>query len=346
MDARNFEGKVGRDPRAPPQRSFVLILPALFAAIYPWLLTTESSLIRSSGLAGSVAIAIATIVTLLAASTVMLLSFFAVRTVANGIWPRILSHLAFTTPTLIVALGNFASVLSLRGAVAATWLVLWTALAVMALAFPGAGSQTAFLSPSRRFQLTNAHGISACAIIILFLAPHLSNHLTGLWSGATHIAVMKFLRHVYRNDVIQPLLFTLIAFQILSGLTLVGNRIGRRDSLIGALQTMTGIYVAVFFLGHMTAVFAARHAGTDTNWNWLTDNDKGLLVGLRNLSLVGHYWVGPIAIITHIACGLRAILLQHRVSLIQADRLAFGLMGLSFVVSSAILAGLIGIHLA
>jgi heme A synthase len=115
------------------------------------------------------------------------------------------------------------------------------------------------------------------------------------------------LSHRYRAAA----LLTLIAFQILSGLTLVSSRLQQQDTLLGTLQTMTGIYVAVFFLGHLTAVFAARHAGIDTNWNWLTDSDRGLLSDLRSLSLVAHYWVGPIAIVTHLACGLRALMLQH-----------------------------------
>src|SRR4030081_584651 len=41
---------------------------------------------------------------------------------------------------------------------------------------------------------------------------------------------------------------------------------------------MCGAYIGVYFLAHMTAVFAARYAGTDTNWNWLTNNDTTMLV--------------------------------------------------------------------
>ena len=70
------------------------------------------------------------------------------------------------------------------------------------------------------------------------------------------------------------------------------------NDFLGTLQTMCGAYIGVYFLAHVTAVFAARYAGTDTNWNWLTNNDTAMLVSLSSLRLIAHYWVGPIAIIT------------------------------------------------
>jgi hypothetical protein len=96
----------------------------------------------------------------------------------------------------------------------------------------------------------------------------------------------------------------------------------------------------------MTAVFAARYAGTDTNWNWLTNNDTGMLVSLSSLRLIAHYWVGPVAIITHLACGLRMVLLQHEVSPAIATRLVPAFMTLGIVISSVILVGLFSVHIA
>lgn len=324
-----------------------VVLPALCAALYPAALGAAIALIHALALGGAAAAALGTGLALLAAWAVMGASFLVELRASGGAWPRILCHLAFTTPTLIVALGNFAGVLQRRGAVTAVWLLLWALLAAVALAFPGTASPTApaAAAPGRR-RLASAHAVSAGAIIVLFIAPHLGNHLTGLWSGPAHIATMAVVRSIYRTDLTQPLLLTLIAFQILSGLTLVSRRLQQRDTLLGTLQTMTGIYVAVFFLGHLTAVFAARHAGIDTNWNWLTDNDRGLLSALGSLGLVAHYWVGPVAIVTHLACGLRALMLQHHAPAARANALAFGLMGLAVVASSAILAGLLGVHIA
>jgi hypothetical protein len=103
-------------------------------------------------------------------------------------------------------------------------------------------------------------------------------------------------------------------FQVLSGGALLRRRLTIPNDFLGTLQTMCGAYIGVYFLAHMTAVFAARYAGTDTNWIWLTNNDTTMLVSLSSLRLIAHYWVGPIAIITHLACGLRMALLQREVS--------------------------------
>ena len=98
----------------------------------------------------------------------------------------------------------------------------------------------------------------------------------------------------------------------------------------------------------MTAVFATRHAGTDTNWIWLTRPNDSMLVSLSpsNLRLIAHYWVGPIAIVAHVACGLRAVLLQHNVSPATANRLALALITLGGVAASLIIAALLNVHIA
>jgi hypothetical protein len=202
------------------------------------------------------------------------------------------------------------------------------------------------MTPVAHRRLALAHGISAIAILLLFVGPHIVNHVTGFWNGPVHIAVMNAARRVYRDDIVQPLLLALIGFQILSGIALVRRRMRMPNDFLGTVQTMAGVYVGVYFLAHMTAVFAARYAGTDTNWSWLTRPNNSMLVSLSNLRLIAHYWIGPIAIIAHLACGLRMVLLQRDVSLGTANRLALTLITLGVVVSSVILAALLNIHVA
>ena len=121
---------------------------------------------------------------------------------------------------------------------------------------------------------------------------------------------------------------------------------GMPSDIFGTVQTMCGAYIGVYFLAHMTAVFAARYAGIDTNWAWLTRPHDSMLVSLSNLRLIAHYWVGPIAIATHVACGLRMILLQRDTSLAAANRLALALITVGVVISSVILAALLNVHIA
>jgi hypothetical protein len=182
--------------------------------------------------------------------------------------------------------------------------------------------------------------------LLLFVLPHIVNHVVGLWSGAAHFELMKTVRYFYRDDIVQPALLALIGFQILSGGALLRRRLTISSDFLGTLQTMCGAYIGVYFLAHMTAVFAARYAGTDTNWNWLTNNDTTMLVSLSSLRLIAHYWVGPLAVITHLACGLRVVLLQREVSPGLAALLVPVFMGVGIAVSSLILVALFAVHIA
>ncbi len=252
----------------------------------------------------------------------------------------------FATPSLYVGFNNVAGVLHAPSAVPVAWLIFWTLMAMIVLLGSRSSSAASAISGVGHRRLAVAHGVSALAILLLFVGPHIANHLAGLWNGPVHIEIMNAVRRVYRDDIVQPMLLMLIGFQILTGTVLVGRRLRMPSDFLGTIQTMSGVYVGVYFLAHMTAVFAARYAGTDTNWSWLTRPHDSMLVSLSNLRLLAHYWVGPIAIVTHVACGLRMVLLQHDTSPAAANRLALALMAVGVVVSAVILAALLNVHVA
>ncbi len=202
------------------------------------------------------------------------------------------------------------------------------------------------IGPSGYRRLGIAHGISALVIVLLFIAPHLVNHTAGLLSGTAHIDFMKGARLLYRAAIFEPLLLILIAFQVASGTLLVRRRLRDPSDFFGTLQTMTGVYVGIYFLAHLTAVFGARYAGTDTNWNWLTNNDHSMLASLANLRLIGHYWFGPVALATHLGCGVRLVLREHALPARFANIAPPVALGTGVVVSSAILAALLGVRVA
>jgi hypothetical protein len=216
------------------------------------------------------------------------------------------------------------------------------------IVLPGSRSSSAAsaISPVGQRRLAAAHGVSALAILLLFVGPHIGNHLAGFWGGPAHIAIMNVVRRVYRDDIIQPVLLALIGFQILSGTALVRRRMRMPSDFFGTVQTMCGGYIGVYLLAHMTAVFAARHAGTDTNWAWLTRPNDSLLFSLFELRLIAHYWVGPIAIVAHVACGLRWVLLQRDISPATTNRIAWALIAVGVVSSSIILLALLNVHIA
>jgi hypothetical protein len=196
---------------------------------------------------------------------------------------------------------------------------------------------------SRRFPLRTFHAISAAGILAMFLIPHISNHLTAILSGTTHIGVMRVFRTVYRARTVEPILVGLIAFQMVSGLALILPRLRTSKSgVFDTLQSMSGIYLFVFLTSHITAAFSARAANVDTNWLWLVGR-AGTLAG-PNMAVVPHYFLGPLVLFTHIACGLRNVRVAGSGSRLISDKWAFGTIATGAVVASVILAALFGVH--
>ena len=335
-------------------RRLWLVVPALCALAYPSLLKWLSAglvLVHGSDSPTGAIVWVSVIASLTLALAVMLVSFVFGLTLgpAHGGSPedlrtRCVALLAFATPSLYVGFENVGGVLRASSVVPVAWLIFWTLMAVIVLLGSGSSSASA-MSPVAHRRLGAAHGVSALAILLLFVGPHIGNHLTGFWSGQVHIAIMNAVRHVYRDDIVQPILLALIGFQILSGAVLVRRRMSMPDDLFGTVQTMCGAYIGVYFLAHMTAVFAARYAEIDTNWTWLTRPNDSLLASLFKLRLIAHYWAGPIAIVAHVACGLRWVLLQRDVSPATADRVAWSLITAGFAASSIILLALLNVHI-
>lgn len=329
-----------------------LLLPAIGALLYPYLLAALSFVLtkehvaippRPSVIAFSALAVLACVLLVLGIASARAMELGRSEPAnAPGRW---LAHLSFTTPSLLTGFGNVMGLLRAGRETLYAWTAFWLVVMLVAtLARDPARGVTEAALPRR--SLATAHGFSALLILLLFILPHLGNHLTGIVSGAAHIAVMKVVRLDYRGRLVEPVLLALICFQIVSGFVLARHKLDRPSDFFGTLQSLTGIYVGIYLLGHMIAAFAARGEGTDTNWNWLTDNDHGLLFHLGSFSLVGHYWVGPIAIIAHLACGLRVVMTAHGFSKTIASRLAMLVVALGVIASSTILAGLLGVHLA
>ena len=323
------------------------IAPVAYALAYPFLLQFVSWLLVSahgSTAPDGPALWLAVAGSLLLAFAVMAAAF-AFERAGDDSSARVAAHLAFATPSLFVGFNNAANLLHLPQLAIFAWLIFWIAVALVTLAPHRPRHSAAPLDAVRHRRLGIAHGISALFILGLFVAPHLANHLTGLLSGATHIEFMKTVRQLYRAPAVEPLLFSLILFQVLSGALLIRRRLRVASDFFGTVQTMTGVYVGIYFLAHLIAVLGARYAGTDTNWNWLTNSDHSMLVSLSNLRLIAHYWFGPIAIVTHLGCGLRLVLRQHGVSGASADFAPRVALATGVAVSSVILAALLGVRI-
>jgi hypothetical protein len=267
----------------------------------------------------------------------------------SDVLERRLAHLAFASPPLFTLIGVGLYLAHVNNVDHIAWVVIWIAIGLVFLFKPEAAAATAVpRSRSGAAWLPAAHGISAAAILLVFLAAHLVNHMTALWSADTHIAVMKVLRKIYRSPVIEPALVLLMIFQVTTGFVLLTRRSRVVSDFFGTLQSATGAYLAVFITSHLTAVFILGRAVTqvDTDFNFAIGAPAGLAGDPWNVRLIPHYSLAVWCLITHLACGLRAVLLAQRRALETANRIAWSIIALGGIVALAIISGMLGVHLA
>lgn len=330
------------------------VLPPALALIYPWCVTLMGqgvALVRHpaatapaaawAALCGSVLLVCATPVAAVYASYVLGAVEQPTRRHMRARWT---AHLAFTAPSLLVAFGNYARILNLRTLVTPAWVVVWLAAVVAVFAASADAAPRVDTSFARRWRVQRVHESCAAALVLLFLAPHISNHVSGFWSGAAHIEVMDALRVVYRSLVGEPLLVALLVVQAASGLALATVRVRDRSTdLFHTLQTTSGVYILVFLFSHLAAAFSARAAGVDTNWVWLVGR-AGTLLAYPSLTVVPHYALGPLALFIHVGCGVRTMRLARAGSRQTASRLAVGIITAGGVATVVIMAALFGVH--
>jgi hypothetical protein len=320
-------------------RSIVHLTPAFAAILYPFVLRVVHQSLGSPSLAW--------------AAPALLVAAFAIPLVGFGFAvlmrsPSSLRRLAFASigaPTLFVFLVVVQALLSSRVLDEWPWVIIWSALALLAWVRARSDVVEPFVDGARRWRV--AHGVSG-AIVLPYVLFHITNHLFGLIGPEAHAAVMNIGRRVYRAPVIEPLLVVLLLFQIASGLRLAWRWSARQTGFYRTVQVASGVYLSLFILGHMNSVFiyARRFLGIPTDWAFATGGRAGLLHDAWNIRLVPHYTLGVFFVLVHLFSGLRVVLITHGVAEQAADRV--WLLGaiLSALVAIAIIVGMCGVRLA
>lgn len=104
-------------------------------------------------------------------------------------------------------------------------------------------------------------------ILSIFVGFHLFNHAWSVFGATQHIQIMNALRIVYRNIFIETLLLSAVFAQIVSGLKLFMARRKNAKTRFEQLQIYSGLYLAFFFIIHVSAVLAGRFLlKLDTNF--------------------------------------------------------------------------------
>ena len=144
----------------------------------------------------------------------------------------------------------------------------------------------------------NIHYISGLAITI-FVGLHLFNHSLSIFGADRHIEVMNTLRLFYRNVFLETVLLIAVLVQIISGLKLFKTNRKITTTLFEKLHIWTGLYLAIFFIIHLTAVLSGRLIPhLDTN---IYFGVAGLNSFPFNLFFVPYYGLAILSFFGHIA---------------------------------------------
>ncbi len=332
-----------------------MLAPPLAALLYPFALKGfnasvtripegDAGALALSSLSAAVYLALAFATPLIAMLAAMSLSGIG-RPTAAQLHAKRVALLAVAAPTLF----TFAGVVlyMLHDPVPDTWLwVACWAIAFTLLLRSDSGAPARVTARLVPVPLRVAHGVLALVLVMIFLALHIANHLTFPAGAGTYDAVMKVFRHVYRTDILQPVVLALFLFQIGTGLFFVWRLTAAPTDRFCTFQIASGVYLAFYVLGHMDSVFifARTYLGIDTGWSFATGAPTGLVKDPWNIRLVPHYWLGVFFVLAHLAAGARVVIMAHGVSKVFADRFMDGSTIVAGIVATVIMLGMCGMR--
>jgi hypothetical protein len=321
---------------------YLALVPAAAAIFYPFLLDAFHAVVGTQAVTASpLAIIGATLMLAVAFAVPFLGLAFACRLESDS-GARRLAYAGVASPTLYVFLGVVQVLLRSPIPDEIVWCVIWVALTIWSRL---ARDPVAEPAPAvGRWRVV--HGITA-AILCLYVLFHITNHLFGLVGPDAHAAVMKIGRVVYRSGVGQPLLVVAMLFQIGTGLYLAWRWSAARHDFQRTFQVASGGYLSLFILGHMNSVFiyARTFLGIPTDWNFAIGAPTGLINDAWNIRLLPHYALGVFFVLSHLASGLRVVLIAQGVDRHKADRLWIAGAATSAAISAAIMAGMCGVRI-
>lgn len=328
-------------------QKLIAVTPALAALAYPFLLMGFHAALAISSPVGGL-FASACLIGAFAAPALGLA--FALRSSGLAhpsrfqLRARHLAYLSVAAPPLFVFIAFLRSILGRPMSEIWMWTILWTGAALWVLAERSPLEPRFAPPPSAKLRVV--HGAVA-ALLVVYIFFHLANHLFGLIGPEAHAAVMKLGRGVYRSRVVEPLLVSFLLFQVAAGGWLAWRWSLRRIDRYRVFQIASGVYLWFFILTHLNSALVSARAmrNTETGWAWASGGSAGLIQDAWNIRLVPHYALGVFLILAHLASGLRGVAIAHGLGPAAANRIwAAGLLA-SAAVTTAIMAGLLGLRL-
>jgi hypothetical protein len=341
----------GTVPRLTARRRTLIFLPPAAALCYPFLLQWFHLCVTQRGLEWVALDCLLLLAAIIAPPVTGIYAYRQLGVIENpsptDLQAKAVALASVAAAPLYTTLGVLLTIAHNPVSDFIVWIILWVVAGTILL-WPKREilSSAQPKMPTWLPRLRYAHGVSAALIICIFLAMHLINHLSALWSLETQRLLMSTFRHIYRAGFIEPLLVALMVFQVATGPVLVWQYIRQPSDLRRTLQIASGAYLLFFVPGHMNSVFvyARAIANIPTDWNFATGAPTGILLDAWNIRLLPHYLLGVFFVITHLILGARGISLAHHMSLRTADRLSSTGIAGAAILAIAILLGMIGVH--
>lgn len=146
--------------------------------------------------------------------------------------------------------------------------------------------------------MKKVHFLSGLTLSV-FIGIHLFNHFYSIFGADQHISMMKTLRVVYRNPIVETLLVTAVLVQIFSGVQLLVHARKKAFTAFEKIHIWSGIYLAFFLVIHVGAVFVGRLIlNLDTNFYF---GVAGINSFPFALFFVPYYSLGILAFFGHLA---------------------------------------------
>jgi len=337
-----------------PLNKWIVWAPVLVTSIYPCFLNAFHTQVTNIGLSStispaSLSFAIALMIAVFAVPAMGFAlacqSFTQRHNAAAQLRVRRLALLIISAPTLYCFVGVNNIMLGNAVPDEGIWAALWIGMGM----YLGRKSHTAEepIPPVHSMPaLRIAHG-AAGVIVLLFIAFHLFNHLFGLAGPQVHLRIMELGRTIYRSPFFESVLVIALLFQVVSGLRLAWNWSSVGSDNYRIFQVGSGVFLSVFILGHLNAVFvfARTYAGIETGWEFASGDPVGMIHDPWGIRLLPHYAIGVFFIITHLFSGLRVVMLAHNASRSTANAIWWGGAVVGVSISLLIMLGITGVRI-
>ncbi|WP_299060524.1 hypothetical protein [uncultured Polaribacter sp.] len=174
-------------------------------------------------------------------------------------------------------------------------------------------------------------------LISFFVGLHLFNHLYSILGADVHVQMMNNLRVIYRNIIAEVILLFAVITQIFSGIKLFFKKRKNNINFFEKLQVWTGLYLAIFFFVHMSAVLYGRLLlNLDTNFYF---GVAGLNTFPLNLFFMPYYGLAIISFFGHISA-VHSKKMKNKILGIEQNIQSYIILIIGTILSLVILYGL------